>query len=703
MKKKYILVIIVLFLSLMGKVNADMGDLRYDITDLTISDNKITFKGWAFIHKTQNFVTINKLDQNGNKTNEVLNVSLSNGKTVTGSTTNGGQRIYIIAYYIDGNGREVTIETKDVEGQSNPDYNFYYQMYYSSSTKSKEVKPRVYNGEYNPFTNAKENVNTCAIKSSNDWVQCYYEDISFNITFDVTSSNWQNVSEDVNVYFKIAATNNDYKEKAKVNSNNLNKDITKYESLYIRENLLIGKNSETSYIKVDKRNLSTTVKFIATTAWISDIGFSDLDSSNSRMCKGVTDYTYNLVTSGGDKQGFKNGFLASKMNDFPKNTKGPGRLLIKTSGNNGGICYPGSSKTMAAWASWVKPSGELSFKINVKNDKKCEVKEPTSNNDMTCNNLTNLSSNCDKLTVRSGNSSAIVKISQTGYISNIFKSTLVNTDSKYDASSYDGGWFKYGIIYYNVVSWDIVKLYQGNANDINMEMQKKILSLRDFGENIKLSLIGLEDISSLVKICSESGSFTKGNKLITTCTFFLPDSIVDNTGKVSYSEDVNNSSINSRYYIPLKEREHQVSVTVDGLSRLKDIRNDSKDKSTSWFGTWKISNTCKLKVINRFYEPSGDNDIDSNGKLKYKFIYRPIDLSNPFPNRFPGVNWYTWYIVERNKDKKTLEESYKKIEYYTKLDNKTISEIKSYNKDNDYFGEVDSNFFKTYIKEGGQG
>ena len=257
MKKKYILVIIVLFLSLMGKVNADMGDLRYDITDLTISDNKITFKGWAFIHKTQNFVTINKLDQNGNKTNEVLNVSLSNGKTVTGSTTNGGQRIYIIAYYIDGNGREVTIETKDVEGQSNPDYNFYYQMYYSSSTKSKEVKPRVYNGEYNPFTNAKENVNTCAIKSSNDWVQCYYEDISFNITFDVTSSNWQNVSEDVNVYFKIAATNNDYKEKAKVNSNNLNKDRTKYESLYIRENLLIGKNSETSYIKVDKSNLST--------------------------------------------------------------------------------------------------------------------------------------------------------------------------------------------------------------------------------------------------------------------------------------------------------------------------------------------------------------------------------------------------------------------------------------------------------------
>ena len=67
----------------------------------------------------------------------------------------------------------------------------------------------------------------------------------------------------------------------------------------------------------------------------------------------------------------------------------------------------------------------------------------------------------------------------------------------------------------------------------------------------------------------------------------------------------------------------------------------------------------------------------------------------------PGVNWYTWYITEGNKDRKTLEDSYKKLEYYTELDNRTISTIKEYNKNHNYFSEVDKNFFRNYIKEGG--
>ena len=32
-------------------------DVRYDITDLNIKDSKITFKGWAFINNTHNFVS----------------------------------------------------------------------------------------------------------------------------------------------------------------------------------------------------------------------------------------------------------------------------------------------------------------------------------------------------------------------------------------------------------------------------------------------------------------------------------------------------------------------------------------------------------------------------------------------------------------------------------------------------------------------
>lgn len=700
MKKKYIFVAIIFFILMIGKVNAEVGELRYDVTDLKISpDGTINFKGWAFLHQTHNFVTVNKMDDDGNETNEILNITFFDGT----KSTNGGQKIYIRAYY-QNNNRKIIIDKKEIKGEKSiksineKTYNFYQQMYFNLN--SKDEAEILYNKETHTFPNGLIWDNKCDTLNRNALgSNCYYEDIGFDISFDVHQGNWLNVPEESDIYFEIAATNTDYQKKT-------GNKFSPYEPLYVRKGVFEG-NSENDYIQIDTTSFSNQVKFIATTAWVSEEDLKKENGKEVKECIGATDKTYDIVQKS-NTIGFKNGYLGTEKNSFPSNTYGPGRFLINTDGIKGyeddrGICPPGNKDVKAAWASWVKPAGDLKFKIKVKNDKKCAVSGPASNKTMNCNEWKDLSSNCDKLTVRSGNSSAIVKISQTGYISNIFKSTLVNTDSKYDASSYDGGWFKYGIIYYNVVSWDIVKLYQGNANDINMEMQKKILSLRNFEENIKLSLFGLEDISSLVKICSESGKFTKGNKLITTCTFFLPDSIVDNTGKVSYSEDVNNSSINSRYYIPLKEKEHQVSVTVDGLSRLKDIRNDSKDKSKSWFGTWKISNTCKLKVINRFYEPSGDNDTDSNGKLKYKFIYRPIDLSNPFPNRFPGVNWYTWYIVERNKDKKTLEDSYKKLEYYTKLDNKTISEIKSYNKDNDYFGEVDSNFFKTYIKEGGQG
>ena len=320
-------------------------------------------------------------------------------------------------------------------------------------------------------------------------------------------------------------------------------------------------------------------------------------------------------------------------------------------------------------------------------ENKCDVEE--TKKEMSCNDWTNLSSTCNKLTVKNGNSIADVKIVQNGYISNIFESNLVNTDINYDASSYDGGWLKYGIIYYNEVSWELLNLSQGDENEIKKAMQDRLKD--NFEENLTLTINGL-DGSRLIKKCTESGAFTDGSKLVTTCTFFLPESFIkDNNGKVYYSESNDNTSINNKYYIPFNEKEHSVSVTLTGLSRLSENKavEDSAEKDKAWIGDWTISTKCNLKVINRL-QPS-----------KYKFTYRPIDLSNPFPNRSPGVNWYSWYIIENNKGKKTLEDSYKNLEYYTQLDNKTISEIKKYNKENTYFGEVDENFFKTYIKEGG--
>ena len=242
---------------------------------------------------------------------------------------------------------------------------------------------------------------------------------------------------------------------------------------------------------------------------------------------------------------------------------------------------------------------------------------------------------------------------------------------------------------------------QDNEKKIEEAMQYRLKD--NFEENLNLTINGLYG-SRLIKKCNQSGEFKNGEKLVTVCTFFLPDiDAISSTGKISYSKSNDNDNINNKYYIPFNENEneHSVSVILKGLSRLSENQatKDSKVQNKEWFGTWKIDTGCKLKVINRLYNPPGEEGGD--GKLKYKFIYRPIDLSNPFPNRFPGVNWYSWYIIEKNKDKKTLEDSYKNLEYYTQLDNKTISEIKKYNKENTYFGDVDEDFFKTYIKEGG--
>ena len=92
MKKRYILIAIVLFIGLTIKVNAEVGDLIYEITKLNISDTengvKITFEGWAFIHLTNNF----RGDFRAGKS-----------KYQGGPTYEGGQEVMIVAEDQNGN------------------------------------------------------------------------------------------------------------------------------------------------------------------------------------------------------------------------------------------------------------------------------------------------------------------------------------------------------------------------------------------------------------------------------------------------------------------------------------------------------------------------------------------------------------------------------------------------------------------------
>lgn len=692
---KIILFSILIFIVGISNVKAMCGDLVYDVLDMKITDKKIIIDGWAFIHQTQNGFNLS-----GNNTNQKIKINLCNAEETK-------------CYYVAGEG--------EVDGSG---FNFTEVMEY------------------------------------NNQLEYYYRNIGFEATFDTEKiASVFNAEGEQRLHFTISVTNDDYNSRhSSCNGteifNNMVRTTKKYENgkYWVKENLKIlkntinnsGGNNELIEIK------ATGTDQILYTGWHTYSGKKDNTaihigwgqiykyegkSNQPKYSKNSSDTapgTYKITAKLTNDKFFSlsdvgwryytcanydaNGYANNDYLNIREYQQGVGNGTLgfcKSVNNNlqcsgGNVINPitsnsyscGETRTFEKAITYAKIYGDTSITIKVKNDKKCAVSEPASNKKMNCNEWKNLSSTCEELTVRNNNSSAVVKIEQNGYISNIFKSNLVNDNNEYNANSYDGGWFKYGIVYRNELSWNIVS--GNNDSNITEVMQDKIKELGTFIDNLTMNIEGLTDLSGtqLIKKCTESGEFIKGNKLITTCTFFLPQSEFKNSnGQVSYSSDENLANINNKYYIPLNEKEHSIKVTLENLSRLKDdkVKEDSQNKP--WTGTWTIETSCSLKVTNRLYEPSGGKT--ENGKVKYKFIYRPINLSNPFPNRFPGVNWYTWYITEGNKDKKTLEDSYKKLEYYTELDNRTISTIKEYNKNHNYFSKVDTDFFGDYIKEGG--
>ena len=131
--------------------------------------------------------------------------------------------------------------------------------------------------------------------------------------------------------------------------------------------------------------------------------------------------------------------------------------------------------------------------------------------------------------------------------------------------------------------------------------------------------------------------------------------------------------VNNKYYTPLTyQGKYNIKATLNNLNVLNG-------DSEYWTGDWSLSfdgekdESCQIDVYGQLYD-----------KAKPKYIYRPIDLKNPFPNRNAGINWYDWYKTSSNKE--DLENSYNDLEYSFNLNNETISSIKSYNNQKDTDG-----------------
>ena len=670
MKKKIFLFlfIIITSLSLLENVKAEKGNCgagRYDVTNLNIRDEKITFTGWAFINCTQNYT-----DYKGNDSSIVK--------------SGGGQKIKIRA--IDSNGNQVGSE-KEVNGSivNNINYNFYCQQYYFQNEKSECEK--AYNGTFP--SSGWNNRCTDGIASS----QCLYQNVGFSITFN--TSEW-NVEDGTQIRFQIAVTNRDYQNK-------YNRSYSNWETLSLNKAVKPDIKNNPN-IEIVKNSSGESVKVIISEGIFRDINGNyvvETSDGTKGSCAHVRkDYAHCAPYSWSDAVegevykissstigAFKNGYSASTINEFKilgnTTTYSPGRYIVYVEKGWRGERkrYPGSDKEMVLYASWVKPTGE--FVIKVYNDKKCKPSQP--NIKASCNSSSSsFSSTCEELTVKTNDandeikSKANVKISQTGSITTILTPT----------NTYAGGGFKFGIMYHNTISWSLVKQYKGTIEDITKEMQAKLKENFVDGFGLKNVKFGNEQIpddyfKQNIK-CQETGSFTNGNTLTTMCIVYLPNSVVEEyTGKVTYKQG-DNLGLNNKYYTPIdwdSNKKYEIVATISGMDRLKEssVKADSKDKNKVWTGTWEYTlngskDNCDINLYPLYGQPTGGKK-----NLKYTFIYRPIDLNNPFPNRNPGMNWYDWYNIERNKER--LESSYNREQYSITLDSQKTSEIKKYNKD----------------------
>lgn len=670
MKKKIFLFlfIIITSLSLLENVKAEKGNcgaVRYDVTNLNIRDEKITFTGWAFINCTQNYT-----DYKGNDSSIVK--------------SGGGQKIKIRA--IDSNGNQVGSE-KEVNGSivNNINYNFYCQQYYFQNEKSECEK--AYNGTFP--SSGWNNRCTDGVAAS----QCLYQNVGFSITFN--TSEW-NVEDGTQIRFQIAVTNRDYQNK-------YNRSYSNWETLSLNKAIKPDIKNNPN-IEIVKNSSGESVKVIISEGIFRDINGNyvvETSDGTKGSCTYVRkDYAHCKPYSWSDAVegevykissstigAFKNGYSASTINEFKilgnTTTYSPGRYIVYVEKGWRGERkrYPGSDKEMVLYASWVKPTGE--FVIKVYNDKKCKPSQP--NIKASCNSSSSsFSSTCEELTVKTNDandeikSKANIKISQTGSITTI----LIPTNT------YAGGGFKFGIMYHNTISWSLVKQYKGTIEDITKEMQAKLKENFVDGFGLKNVKFGNEQIpddyfKQNIK-CQETGSFTNGNTLTTMCIVYLPNSVVEEyTGKVTYKQG-DNLGLNNKYYTPIdwdSNKKYEVVATISGMDRLKEssVKADSKDKNKVWTGTWEYTlngskDNCDINLYPLYGQPTGGKK-----NLKYIFIYRPIDLNNPFPNRNPGMNWYDWYNIERNKER--LESSYNREQYSITLDSQKTSEIKKYNKD----------------------
>lgn len=650
----YCLFSIMLFFTFCLCVSADHGDaedyghrLKYEVTGFSVDANgNIRVRGYAFIHRTQNYVTVYKLNDNGSSTGEVV-------------MSNGGQAVRITAYDQNGNYYDFSSPCQD------DNYNFYYQMFnHDALNYSLET--------YNDPTQ-----NTCSGVS--DATNCYYEDLGFNITISMNTL-LDKFDPDAELTFYISAYNNSY-----------GKWTSDY-NLMIPPSINIPNNDFFDVIS-DGSKLGD-LEFIAYYAHFQNLTGGKYQDGLFARSPIDGDNFYHIVRNPGNYS-YVDGFRSISTNagysnpDFLKYTNGAGLYAICIDESDSrdacdsvdysGYCNRCSGTIVSVYTTWVLLNGNTQVKLKLKALKKCDVVTQPAG-DLACNddNGKNYSSTCEELTIKTDSGVlGSVRIDQTGTLSSILL----------PSKTFAGGGFSFAIMYYHTIKWNYVKTPNTSEKRraLELAMMDKIKSYDQFVRELKITNLEFDgkimDPSFLIKKCtaSSTGKNYSGNGITVSCIFYFPDSVVDGSGTVSYKES-GYGGISNKFYTPLDyfDDEYEINVRIEGMDRIttSSAREDSKDGIPWTGGPWSTNfRDCTIKVYPLLYNrPDNPYDVKS---LTYNFIYRPIDINRPFPDRNPGINWFDWWSVDSNKVR--LRTTYERPQYTTVLDSKTIENIKRYN------------------------
>lgn len=662
MKKLFLIILTCILLFVFStEVKADRGDLIYEVEKVTLNDSSITISGYAFIHRTNNYVTVFKRDENGRETSNIVK-------------SNGGQKVRIRISNRSGS------KTLDFDHDcENDGYNFYYQMYAIGGI------------EYSVKNYNDASKNTC----NGEGTKCYYEDIGFSIEIEINEI-LETFSYDEEIWFQIAATNNDYGK------------WTDYKEMKISN--ITGSSDS---IEVVSGNPNGKVKFTAESAQFQKINDQIKYKYNNTSYYANTGSDYHIFKL--NESDYKNGFLKGKNicykeTCFLKDTYSPGKYAVCVNLNTGADacssinsngyctkCNVGSSgkdgvQLVAVYGSWIEFEGSGRLIIRIRN-RGCDVNPPDSS-PLSCNNSKTLESTCNELTISTSKGNAKVKIEQKGTISSVLTPDKI----------YAGGGFNFGVMYYNTIKWD----YVGTAATGELHrlvkgiMEDKIKDYNTYRDSLNITQLKIGgvtyDSSFLEKKCTTSSNFKNyfKNELTVSCVFTFPESTLNYNGNVTYSSASDKININNKYYTPMDYSGiYKLDARIVGMNRITDsaAKNDSKEDPIPWTGTWEKTFTdCEINLYSLL--------INSNGKNN--FIYRPIDLDNPFPNRNAGINWFDWYSVTRNKER--IANTYSDLDdwqYKAILNNNAISEIKNYNKSHNYlkWDSIDEDGDSSFIND----